>query len=149
MTCCHNHTACKTTALTKAETFCTENGLRLTETRRDVLAIIWQSHTALTAHDIMQKLGNSQPPITYRALQFLQENGLIHHIASLNAYIGCPHIGEAHTGQLIICKRCRTVTEIDIPLPTLMQAATRNGFAAEETHIEILGLCQACQSQAS
>lgn len=142
---CHNHTTCQTTALQKAEAYCAAHNLRLTETRRDVLAIIWQSHTALTANDIMAALGNSQPPITYRALQFLQANGLIHHIASLNAYIGCPHIGEAHTGQLVICKHCRTVTEINTPLPQLLAAASHNDFKVEDTHIEILGTCRTCQ----
>jgi Fur family transcriptional regulator, zinc uptake regulator len=142
---CHNHTTCKTTAMKKAEAYCTAHNLRLTDTRREVLGIIWQSHKALTANDIMEALGNNQPPITYRALQFLQENGLIHHIASINAYIGCPHIGETHTGQMVICKHCRTVTEINTPLPQLMADASRNGFAVEETHIEILGTCQHCQ----
>ncbi len=132
----------------KAEAYCAAHNLRLTDTRKQVLAIIWQSHTALTAHNIMEALGNSQPPITYRALQFLQENGLIHHIASLNAYIGCPHIGEAHTGQMVICKHCLTVTEINTPLPQLLTDASRNGFTVEDTHIEILGTCKHCQSLA-
>jgi len=143
---CPNHATCQTNAMAQAESFCAANNLRLTDTRRAVLSIIWQSHQALTAHQIMDALGNTQPPITYRALQFLQGAGLIHHIASMGAYIGCPHVGEDHTGQLVICKHCRTVTELHTPLEKLHTAASAHGFRVESSHIELLGTCQTCQT---
>ncbi|PZP39307.1 MAG: Fur family transcriptional regulator [Pseudomonas fluorescens] len=148
MDCCHGHGHCKSDALTRAEAFCAERNLRFTESRRKVFDVLWQSHHAMTAHDIMQALGNNQPPVTYRALEFLQENGLIHSIPSLNAYVGCHFVGEHHTGQMMVCRDCKHVTEIDLALPKLDSIAAANGFKIDHMHIEVLGQCRECQTRA-
>lgn len=145
----HNHQNCQHNAMAVAEHYCAENGLRFTDMRRRVFEIIWQSHKALTATEIMALLDNKQPPITYRALEFLQANGLIHHVASLNAYIGCAHPDSAnHVGQLLICTTCRNVTELEPqkPLVGLFKAAGDQGFNIRHTHIEMLGTCRICVS---
>ena len=86
---CKNHQKCQKTALQEAQAYCTKKGLRFTEGRQEVFKLIWQGHKALSAAEIMEKLGNDQPPVTYRALEFLTKNGLVHHVVSLNAYVGC------------------------------------------------------------
>lgn len=148
MTNCAHHSHCISTALTDAEAYCAQHNLRFTDIRRKVFALIWESHKALTAPEIMTLLGNDQPPITYRALQFLQENSLIHHIASINAYVGCQHVGQhnhhSHTGQLLICTNCRQVTELEQPLPQLSTAAEAQGFHIASLQVEALGLCRTC-----
>jgi Fur family zinc uptake transcriptional regulator len=132
----------------KAEAVCAAVGARFTETRRQVFGIIWQSHKALTAADIMEKLGNSQPPITYRALDFLEKLGLVHHVASLNAYVGCTHPEEpGHVGQLLICKHCRNVTEVEGVEDPLQKAAHKAGFNIEHVHVEVLGVCRDCRAK--
>lgn len=145
MTCQHSH--CITTALMTAETKCAATGARLTPQRRQILTLIWQSHTALTAADIMAKTQISQPPIIYRALDFLKQQGLIHHITSLNAYIGCNHATDTrHIAMLMICTQCRIVIEQEatgLHAP-LTQASTQAHFTPVTTHIEILGRCAVC-----
>ena len=97
----HDHSHCVTHALGEAESLCTKSGVRLTDLRRRVLELVWQSHKPLGAYDILAVLSEQDgrraaPPTVYRALDFLLENGLVHRIASLNAFIGCNHPGHAH-----------------------------------------------------
>ena len=51
----------------------------------------------------------------YRALDFLLQNGLVHRIESLNAYVGCGEPGEGHSGQFLICRTCHRVAELEDP----------------------------------
>lgn len=149
----HDHAHCIHSALSEAEAYCTTHNLRFTDIRRRIFSIIWQSHKALTAHEIMTLLGNSQPPITYRALEFLHSNGLVHHVTSLNAYVGCQHVGQhigsQHTGQLLICTDCHLVTEIDQQIPQLTAAANNAGFTVTQMQVEVLGQCRDCQTHAA
>ena len=46
------------------------------------------------------------PPTVYRALDFLLENGLVHRISSLNAFVGCSLPGKPHAGQFLLCSGC-------------------------------------------
>ena len=40
------------------------------------------------------------------ALDFLIDNGLIHRIERMNAFVGCSHPGESHRGFFLICGEC-------------------------------------------
>ncbi|TVQ70620.1 MAG: transcriptional repressor, partial [Oceanospirillales bacterium] len=89
---------------------------------------------------------NSAPPTVYRALEFLQEQGLVHRLASLNAYMGCTHPGKEHSGCFFICESCKQALEIDAnPLQqTLHQQAKQMGFSIHKETIEVLGTCPEC-----
>ena len=49
----------------------------------------------------------------YRALEFLLEHGLVHRVASLNAFIGCAHPGHSGAGQFLICTECGVAAELN------------------------------------
>src|SRR3546814_13619005 len=92
----HDHDHCVSHALAEADSLCARQGVRLTALRKRVLELVWQSHKPLGAYDILAQLTEQDgrraaPPTVYRALDFLLENGLVHRIASLNAFIGCNH----------------------------------------------------------
>lgn len=130
-----------------AQNICAQKGVRFTEPRQHILEIILQSKKALTASEIMLALGNNQPPITYRALDFLKKMGLIHQITSLNAYIACLHPTETnHIAQMLVCTDCRKVIEIISPfnVEQLIEKAKENAFFPKQTSIEMLGICQDC-----
>ncbi len=147
----HNHDACVSHALTDARTICRQQNARLTAIRERVLELIWQSHKPLGAYDILARLGeeghNAAPPTVYRALDFLQQYGLVHRIASLNAFIGCPHAGEHHRGTFLICRQCGNVLELDAPTvsESIEAAARAEGFRPDDITLEISGLCPRCQ----
>lgn len=150
----HDHRRCIATALSKADAACSASGRRLTPLRRRVLELVWGSHTPVKAYDLLATLGRERnqaaPPTVYRALDFLQEAGLVHRIASMNAYVGCGEPGETHAGQFLICERCGMVAELDEPAlsATIAASAARLGFEVRRETIEIEGLCADCRRAA-
>ena len=151
----HDHGTCIADALSAAEEVCARKRLNLTPVRRRVLEILLQQHKALGAYDILGTLEaeglGSQPPVVYRALDFLVTNGFAHKIEGLNAYIACSHPHDSHAPAFLICRKCGAVEETQSELAngTLGAVARAAGFAIERTVVEAQGLCPACQSDAA
>lgn len=149
----HNHEACVSQALANARIICQQRNARLTPTREQVLELVWQSHKPLGAYDVLAKLArdghNAAPPTVYRALDFLQQHGLVHRIASLNAFTGCAHAGKCHTGMFLICRVCGNVLElIDRSVSRAIRGATRaEAFQTDSITLEVAGLCPGCQTE--
>lgn len=149
----HPHKYCRDSALTAAEKTCLVRGVRLTKLRRRVLELVWSSHEPVKAYDILDKLrdehSGSAPPTVYRALDFLQTEGMVHKIESLNAYIGCGESGHKHIGQFLICRACGAVAEMDDAdiRELLAEKAGTLGFHIDHELIEIKGLCAACSTE--
>jgi Fur family zinc uptake transcriptional regulator len=147
----HDHNRCSDDAMTIAEARCLERGQRLTAIRRQVLAALLHSHKALGAYDIIEQLspkGLRLAPITaYRALEFLQDNGLVHRIASRNAFIACVHNHNTDDPVVfMICERCGVIGEASSAevTATLAAAAQRAGFRPKSPVIEMSGICAHC-----
>lgn len=146
----HDHQACQGQALDRAETICEERGLRLTEIRKRVLELVWSGHKPLGAYEILDILRSERdgaaPPTVYRALDFLLENGLIHRIESLNAYMGCTDPETPHRAQFLICAQCGTTAELNDPRidAAISEQATAAGFTVERRTIEVEGTCPHC-----
>jgi len=147
----HNHARCAADVIAHAERSCAGGGQRLTPMRRSVLEILAASHKPLGAYEIIDALAGAGPrpaPITiYRALDFLIANGLVHRIASRNAFLACVH--NHATGALVtflICESCGTAGEApstDVG-QTLAAAAKSVGFTPKMSVVEITGLCAHC-----
>ncbi len=150
----HDHDACVSEAIRRAESHCEDNGLRLTPVRRRALEVLLEEHRALGAYDLLAVLAEEglgkQPPVAYRALDFLVKAGLVHKIEALNAFIACVHLGSDHAPAFLICRNCRLVAEADgSQTPVFMGEAARDtGFVIEHTVVEATGLCPACQDAA-
>ena len=138
-----------------AEARCLERGQRLTPLRRKVLAALLASHKPLGAYELIERLaptGARPAPITAdRALEFRRSNGLVHRIASRNAFIACIHNHAA--GDLVvflICDGCGVVGEASSPevTATLTSAARGVGFIPKAPVIEITGVCTHCAGAA-
>lgn len=154
----HDHSHCRSRALTDAEALCKGKGVRLTEARRRVLALLWADHCPVSAYEILGRLNEElraadphakvlAPPAVYRALDFLISHGLAHKLTSLNAYVGCSHPGRDHGAQFFICQSCRAVAEVrvDAISAEIDQAARGLGFQARARWVEVEGLCAPCQ----
>lgn len=153
--CPHDHEQCVSDALAAAEKVCERAGARLTTLRKRVLELVWQSHRPMGAYDLLEILAREDdrqpaPPTVYRALDFLQEHGLVHRIASLNAFIGCDSPEHTHQGHFLICRKCRVAVELDQSLiqPAISKVAQQMGFVVEAETVEIAGLCAQCQEAA-
>lgn len=146
----HNHNKCVSEALGTAEHLCVERGVQLTPIRHKVLELIWESHKAVKAYELLDRLKPQQqaakPATIYRALDFLIEQGLIHRVESLNAFVGCRCSGHHHEQLLLICKCCHEVEER--PAPNVMLALSQEfkqaGFMVHSKAIEVHGICAKC-----
>jgi Fur family transcriptional regulator, zinc uptake regulator len=150
--CCEGHSGADriTAILTEAEGRAQANGVRLTPVRRRTLELLLQSHGALGAYDVLEKLAaegyGTQPPVAYRALNFLVEQGLAHRIRRLNAFTACTHPGHAHRAVFLICESCNSVTEAagEGVSDALGHAAQAAGFTLSRATIEAVGRCAPC-----
>lgn len=149
----HDHRACVSDTLAAAEALCKTDKLRFTPVRRKVLEILLREHRALGAYKILDRLREdgfgSQPPVAYRALDFLVLHGLAHKIERLNAFIACVHPSETHTPAFMICRKCEAVAETHSPVARgpLTEAARASGFQIERTVVEAEGVCPACSDK--
>lgn len=147
---CEQHNTCMESALVQAEALCHSRGSRLTEIRRTVLSLIWASHRPTKAYDVLAELqkqgAGAKPPTVYRALDFLLEQGLIHKLHRLNAYVGCPHPAEDAPCFFMICQKCDTVTDSHDMRFQQMIAHLSNAhhFTPSAMSFEVEGLCQQC-----
>jgi Fur family zinc uptake transcriptional regulator len=149
----HDHRRCVMTAVEAAATLCTARGERLTELRRRVLELVWQSHAPIGAYQVLDCLsgerGRVAPPTVYRALEFLTRQGLVHRIDSLNAYVGCSAPSAAHQAYFLICRRCGDAAEFhDSDLTAaLARCVDRASFHADAATVELAGLCARCANE--
>ncbi|MEC7762610.1 MAG: transcriptional repressor [Pseudomonadota bacterium] len=147
----HDHDACAKTALAQAEEICAAAGARLTPVRRRTLEILLSEHRALGAYDVLEQLAEGgfgkQPPVAYRALDFLVEHGLAHRIRRLNAFTACTQPRDAHAPAFLICSECDAVAEAPGAevRAALDEAAQEIGFVVARASVEAVGLCPACK----
>ncbi len=150
----HDHQQCVDNALATAEQLCAQRGVQLTAIRHQVLELIWQSHKAVKAYELLDRFkpinSTAKPTTIYRALDFLMAQGLVHRVESLNAFIGCRCSNHNHEQLLLICKRCQEVEERtpEKVLTELSYELTQAGFTAHSKSIEIHGICRRCSEQA-
>lgn len=144
--------------LDRAAAMCETRGARLTGLRRQVLGFILSSTSALGAYELLERLraarGPAAPPTVYRALEFLQEQGLVHKLERLSAFVGCveaqghghDHGGHEHPAQFLICRSCKRVTELEDHhlAHALADAAAKVGFRVSGATVEAEGICAAC-----
>jgi len=147
--------------LDRAEALCAGRGAQLTELRRQVLRLVLETEQPVGAYALLDRLraqrAGAAPPTVYRALDFLREQGLIHKVERLNAYVGCveaaQHTADCgceaehdHPHQFLICRNCGATAEISDPGVTaaLTAAAARAGFSLGHATVEAEGLCARC-----
>lgn len=147
----HDHSACIHGNIEKVDAYCANKGLQLTPVRRRVLEILLQEHRAMRAYDLLDRLRDeglgSQPPIIYRALEFLVKNGFAHKIERLNSFVACTDPTADHAPTFLICRSCETVAETHthFEADVLEKTASAAGFKIERTVIEAEGVCPQCQ----
>lgn len=128
------------------------HGLNLTPGRQAILDMLCQAAKPLGAYEMIDRLvdenGRRPAPISvYRALDYLVENGLVHRLATRNAFLAC---GHRHKGSeptvFLICDRCGRVDEsASVPVGEGLHALARDmGFAPHAQVIEVSGVCADC-----
>lgn len=141
--------------LERAAARCAARGAQLTPLRRQVLRLVLAAEQPVGAYALLEQLkaerGGAAPPTVYRALDFLLEQGLIHKLERLNAFLPCveatrPAAAHGHPHQFLICRRCGATVEIcdEAAAQALTAAAARQGFRVERMTVELEGVCARC-----
>lgn len=149
----HDHGACEANALDHAKQHLAARGARLTAVRLRTLEILLETHRAMGAYEILDRLVADgfarQPPVAYRALEFLVQHGVAHRVQGLNAFAACLHPGHDHAPIFLICRECEKVAELPARgvRDTLDGIAAESGFLIERSTVELLGLCHICAAR--
>jgi len=147
----HPDGSCGDDVVARAERLCRERDLLFTRLRRDVLEAVAAQPQPLGAYDIAERLSGADRRIAavsvYRALDFLTEHGLVHRIASRNAFVSCGHAHGAGVGLVfLICRQCGGIDETTSPEieDGLGRTLARAGFRPSSRILEVEGECGAC-----
>lgn len=149
----HDHARCQRSGMESARRTCAAQGLRLTPARECVLRTLLEDHKAMTAYELLERLRDeglgTQPPVAYRALDFLVENGFVHRIERLSAFVACTHGNGEHSAAFFVCRGCRGVAETSLPqLRSLIEGvADRQNFLIEREVVEAEGICARCRCE--
>jgi len=142
-------------SLRAAEARCEAQGQKLTPARRRVLELLMQAGQPVKAYDLIGSFSEeagetAKPPTVYRALEFLEREGLAHRIESLSAYVACSVEAGAHAAAFLICDCCGRTEEIDAPVDEALRGlAGQAGYTIRTVAIEAHGRCAACRDPAS
>lgn len=148
----HNHALCIEEALLQAQHVCEQEGERFTDLRRQVFELIWAEHKPVKAYDLLAALASKRsgvaPPTVYRTLEFLQAQGLIHKLESLNAFMGCSHPGKEHQGHFLICENCEEVRELEVSSfnQSVDEIEAAQRFRVKRMTVELFGVCASCEA---
>jgi Fur family zinc uptake transcriptional regulator len=148
----HDHTNCINHAMEAAQTVCHDKNIRLTPIRQRIFELIWSNHKAVGAYDLLATLQQEDPkakPVTiYRALDFLLDAGLIHKVASLNAFIGCSQPEITHHSVMLICDLCHDAKEVEAQevYEAIFEIGKNNAFHPQQLTLELHGTCEDCQN---
>ncbi|NMG66211.1 transcriptional repressor [Azoarcus indigens] len=130
--------------------------MNLTDKQRQVLSLLEGGSSPLSAYELLDRLrgsGFSAPTQVYRVLEKLTANGLVHRVASLNAYVRCAHPEELGHGltAFAICDDCGQIDEFVDPelVHGLSHWAGQAAFAMREASIEVRGRCANCSAHAA
>jgi len=122
----------------------------LSGARQQIFGIISQSAVPMSAYDILAVMSKSKttaPPTVYRALANLLEQGLVHRIETLNAYVACHHPHHVAASCFMICQTCSKIEETEMAQPITQwvhDESRMHAFRPQRLTFEISGVCAGC-----
>ena len=130
---------------------CSARGVQLTELRRQILELLWESGRPTGAYELIEVLKLRTPrlvglPTVHRALEFLMSQRLVSKIESRNAYVPCAHPDRRHDCLFFICSDCGASTELeDLQVELLLaEDPTVLGYRVMRRVAEVEDTCASC-----
>lgn len=120
---------------------------RSEKSQAQVLTVLRRQSAPVSAYDVLgeSRATNAKiaPPAVYGALTALIEQGRVHRLECLNAFVACQRDPDRYASVLSICDDCGTVEESVAPdlLKELSSIVSRSGFAPLSHVIEVHGVC--------
>jgi Fur family ferric uptake transcriptional regulator len=125
-------------------------GGRITTTRRaTVETLLANTDRHISAEEIVQAVRSRHADVAestiYRTLATLEDLGLITHM-HLDHGPATFHLAD-HRHRHLVCRTCHGIIEIPADLfdGVAEELARRYGFAVEEEHFALTGVCRSCR----
>ena len=124
-------------------------GIRITDTRRAVLAYLVASHEHPSAEKIYRDLLPQFPGMSlatvYNNIKVLIDEGVVSEIKVRNdttTYFD--FMGHEHLN--VVCEKCGRIADVEIDVPDLREeAASKSGYRITKTQMTVYGICPDCQ----
>ncbi|WP_394205532.1 Fur family transcriptional regulator [Shewanella waksmanii] len=144
-------------SLERAKSQCDSSNVKLTPKREAVLNALLVNQKACSAYELIDYCRqefdlNLSAMSIYRILEFLKQQQLVHKLEVTNKYVACAHICCDHqhgTPQFVICESCHRVEEVHISqevISALEENIKQTGYSLKSPQLELIGLCEKCQS---
>ena len=126
---------------------------RLTKNERLVFSVLRECNSPMKAYELLAALkqnGIKAPMTVYRALDRLEQKGLIHKLDALNSFVICNHENPHPVQAFLICATCNKAVELaeheasGLDWHTLEALADSRGFNAHSARLEVRGTCTDC-----
>ncbi|WP_306253982.1 Fur family transcriptional regulator [Parvularcula sp. IMCC14364] len=106
--------------------------------------------------DVLKSSGVRAPMTIYRALEGLEQKGLVHKLDALNAFVRCNHDQPHEVETFLVCDKCSQVQEIETNVGQAVPSVESNvravviekGFRMSAARLEIKGVCARCAEPA-
>ncbi|MGN6163501.1 MAG: Fur family transcriptional regulator [Flavisolibacter sp.] len=126
--------------------------LSVTDSRKKILSLFFNSQDALAHGDIEKKAGEKFDRVTvYRTLQTFVEKGIVHTIPTSDnsvRYALCKDCTEGHHHDdhvHFVCSNCKkTICLDDVVSPKINLP---EGYIAESVQVVIAGVCKGCRNE--
>ena len=126
-------------------------GVRITETRKAVIAFIISSHDHPSAEMIYQALLSEFPNMSlatvYNNLKVLIDEGFVSELKVRNdTTTYYDFMGHQHLN--VICEKCGRIADMDLDLPDVQQEAPeQTGYQITKSQMVVYGICPECAQQ--
>jgi len=124
-------------------------GLRISTARRLVIEALFEARGAVSAAQLAQTLTLDESSV-YRNLEVLERHGLVRHL-HLGHGAGLYMLVANREVEYLYCEKCDQITSVAPERidPIREQIRKEFGHHARFTHFAIVGVCAACNADAS
>jgi Fur family transcriptional regulator, ferric uptake regulator len=142
MTVAHRTEALAAPSLTAAVVALRTRGMRVSSTRRALLAALFRARAPLTAEELA---GDLDLASVYRNLDALESVGLVRHV-HVGHGPGLYALARTHDTGYAACERCGSHTALPPGELAALRAAVlaATGFETDFSHFPIVGTCPDC-----
>ncbi|MEM8749016.1 MAG: transcriptional repressor [Pseudomonadota bacterium] len=146
----HRHSQCLNAARKRLDDRARAKSRRLGVNDKRVFEILLSEHRSFSAYEVVDRTEQQDKRLqanqVYRAVETLIELGVVHRVELKNGYMACHSPDECDAQQILICRSCNQVAEMEHARlsRTIAKSAEQAGFLPDPQRLELLGLCANC-----
>ena len=132
-----------------------DEGYRITASRRAVMRVLQEAKAPLTPKDILERGGSHHPDLglttVYRSVSLLGELGLVRRVHRSNGCHGYVAVSPGHRHH-VICRRCGRAAEFPgsgAVASLIADVEQSTDYQVDDHLLQLFGLCPSCRDEKS